>query len=915
MSYQSQNSKDEPVGEEVGTDLVTPCSSPDGYVARLPGHVIIGGLFPIHSGVSNLPNRTYPDDFTCTGFDIRHFIRTLAMIHTIERINNSTLLPGITLGYEIYDTCADVFKAYQGTMRFISKYNSSERVVPVKCNYSDYNPLVKAIVGAGFSEVSIAVAKILSFYLIPQISHASTAAILSDKMRFPSFLRTVPSDFYQTKAVAMLLSEFKWNWVGVIATDDDYGRAAAESLKTFFEEQAICIAFQQLLPSYVTHSEIDAKISSVIGYLKNTTAKVIVTFLKSQLVNKLFPELIKHNISRIWVAGAVWATSRDVAALENIDKVGTILGFSYKNTYIDGFSEYLQSLQPGPNAINSFIEEYKELRFGCTEEYREYKNCLNTSTKTCNISDATKFKSPLVCSVKNESLANDDFLMKNIELGGSYGAYLAVTAIAQAIRKLICSNGTCDAELNFSPWQLLQTIKKTNISQNDGPFYFDTFGDSINGYDLLYWQRVNGSIYFKVIGKYELNKSYVEINQTLILWDPVNNEVPVSKCSNSCIPGEYKQYSNISCCYDCDVCPEGHYSRGYDMHECLKCPQDQWSNNGSASCQNKTVEFLMLHDPFAIVLTSFAILGFLIVAAITFIFVKHHSTPAVKSAGGIYSCVMNIALLLSFVSIGFFIVQPSDIFCQLRQTLYGISFTLCVACIVLKSLRILLAFEFGEKVQSHMKITYQPAMVIIVLTIIQMLICTIWLILKPPSLHTIYTMPRKIILQCDEGSLGGFGVMLGYIGLLAFICFILAYKGRKLPGRYNEARFITFSMLTFLFVWIAFIPIYISTEGIYLSAVQVVAILASNYAIISCHLLPTCYIIFFKKSSNNRIRYIENIHTFLKKTISIYSVSVSEIPCSFEIPSPRSQGHQIHSQPGHGPTSVMSVLRKRRGSW
>ena len=66
----------------------------------------------------------FPDSF-----EIQIFLQTLAMIHAIEMINNSTLLSGVTLGYEIYDTCAEVTKAMASALRFLSKSNTSKDIV------------------------------------------------------------------------------------------------------------------------------------------------------------------------------------------------------------------------------------------------------------------------------------------------------------------------------------------------------------------------------------------------------------------------------------------------------------------------------------------------------------------------------------------------------------------------------------------------------------------------------------------------------------------------------------------------------------------------------------------------------------------------------------------------------------------
>lgn len=102
-------------------------------------------------------------------FEISIFLQTLAMIHSIEMINNSTLLSGVKLGYEIYDTCSEVTVAMAAALRFLSKFNCSREIVEFKCDYSTYMPRVKAVIGAGYSEISMAVSRMLNLQLMPQV--------------------------------------------------------------------------------------------------------------------------------------------------------------------------------------------------------------------------------------------------------------------------------------------------------------------------------------------------------------------------------------------------------------------------------------------------------------------------------------------------------------------------------------------------------------------------------------------------------------------------------------------------------------------------------------------------------------------------------------------------------------------------
>ncbi|CAH2252066.1 G- coupled receptor family C group 6 member A-like [Pelobates cultripes] len=801
---------------------------------------------------------------------LRNVIKSYAMIYSIEEINNSSLLPGLKLGYAIYDSCSDVSKAIQSTIKLIPELNLLNK--PPDCR-TKVQHSVKAIIGEMNSEISIAISRILSLHSIPQISPASSAPNFSDKLRFPSFLRTVPSDTFQTQAIAKIIRKFGWNWVGIIASDDAYGYSALDLLNTFFKEEGICLAFTKTIPPNAEHPLMQIEIHSIIQELKNCSANVVVIFASGLSVIKIFNESIRLNISRIWIASDIWSMSREVANIPNIDKVGTILGLNFHARIISGFKDYLQNLHPsGDGEKNLIHEEYKNYRFGCTKEYSEYLECINKSLGYCFTSNSITHKSPLTCkNDDNIMLANDDYLVQNIEWSTTFSTSLAVKSIAYALKNLLCKNEICTKNSSVSPLELVSEIQNVKFHYDAKMFSFDKQGDFDNGYDIINWHTHNRKTEFKTLGYYDVVSSTFALNESLIFWNSKNNKIPASNCSKSCPPGYYKKHAFINCCYECIPCPEGYFSPNTvlllhamshgeqclkvprptgkfpDMDRCRPCFLTQWSYNGSSECKDKKIEYFQWENPFAIVLMVFAIVGVLFIFVSGCLFIIHSDNPAVKAAGRSYTNLISMALLFSLGSVFFFIGKPSDIICQIRQPLFGISFSLCVSCILNKSLQIFLACESVKGWKKNSIVAYQSVLIIGALVSIQISICILWTILGKPFYKQIYTIPQLIAQQCNVGSYVFFGIMLGYIGFLALTCLILAYKGRKVPVRHKEAKGITFSMLIYMFVWIIFIPIYLNTSGMYLPAVQIVAILASVYGVIFCQILP----IFHRKTRNS----------------------------------------------------------------
>lgn len=94
------------------------------------------------------------------------------MIYALREINQRTprALPNFTLGYDIYDTCGDVSIAIRATLQLL-KNQSDPQMCLVPANFQSVlsEPKTKAVIGERYSEVSIAVARVVALSSVAQV--------------------------------------------------------------------------------------------------------------------------------------------------------------------------------------------------------------------------------------------------------------------------------------------------------------------------------------------------------------------------------------------------------------------------------------------------------------------------------------------------------------------------------------------------------------------------------------------------------------------------------------------------------------------------------------------------------------------------------------------------------------------------
>uniref|UniRef100_A0A8K9WXP4 G-protein coupled receptors family 3 profile domain-containing protein n=1 Tax=Oncorhynchus mykiss TaxID=8022 RepID=A0A8K9WXP4_ONCMY len=810
------------------------------------GDFVIGGVFSIHSYIlpfSQVVLTHLPSFYSLNSRELR-FSR--AMVFAVDEINNSSdLLPGVTLGYQVHDSCNTVPMAMNVAFHLANgldpMFDTGEQ-----CSGS---PTVTAIVGESASSPTISMLRIIGPFGIPQVSHFSTCACLSDKKQYPTFFRTIPSDQFQAAALAHLIRHFGWTWIGAVRSDSDYGNYGMAAFLQAAQEEGICVEYSEAF----SRTNPLSRVQRVADVIRSSTARVVVAFVSYRDMKILLREIDRlPSPPRQWIGTESWVTDPDML---RFSLCAGAIGFGIQRSVIPGLRDFLLDLSPQKVSNSPLLTEFWEEAFGCRLGTGIYLSvylsvCVGIEEKVCDGSeDIQQLQAPYT---------------DTSQLRVTNMVYKAVYAIAHAIHSIVCeerenSTVNCDKNLNVKPTQVND---KSVVSFPDKYVYIDNMYE---GLGLVNWQRrEGGKMEFVTVGLYDGSlppDQRLDIERE-ITWVKNSTQVPVSVCSESCPPGTRKavQTGKPVCCYDCIQCAEGQISNKSDSSDCLICPEEYWPNAERDRCILKPVEFLSFHEFLGIILTACSVGGALLAIATAAVFYRHRHSAIVRANNSELSFLLLFSLALCFLCSLTFIGRPSEWSCMLRHTAFGITFVLCISCVLGKTIVVLMAFRATLPASNVMKWFGPPQqrLTVVSFTFVQAMICTLWLVLSPPfPIKNLTTYKEKIILECDVGSAIGFWAVLGYIGLLSLLCFVLAFLARKLPDNFNEAKFITFSMLIFCAVWITFIPAYVSSPGKFTVAVEIFAIITSSFGLFFLLFVPKCFIILFRPEKNTKKHLME----------------------------------------------------------
>ncbi|XP_012276016.1 metabotropic glutamate receptor 1 isoform X2 [Orussus abietinus] len=823
---------------------------------RIRGDLVIGALFSVH----HTP-RGGQGALVCGQIrEVYGIQRVETALFTLDKINrDDNILPGVTLGLEARDSCWSAPVALQQSIELVRDAITpalTQSRLPINVGATTClvdpsqteSPMIKAplvgVIGPGSSSVTLQVQNLLQLFSIPQIGYSSTSRDLSDKTRYSTFLRVVPSDYYQAQLLVDIVRYFNWTYVSIVNTGENYGQSGIQAFRELAEKSGVCVAREDAVLSTAEDSMFDGVI---LNLDQDQAAKVVVCFCEGMTMRGLLAASKRLNLTGrfMFIGSDGWADRDDVVEKLEGEAWGS-LSIRIHSPYVTEFDDHYFSLNPFNNPRNPWFPEFWQHKFNCVLPQTSGEEESPSTNKAKLPSTTTVCTGTEKLSERYKQDPKMSFVMKS---------FWAMAHGLHSMLEEICGRnyyGVCEEVHPFNGTLFKNHLMNISFTFGEEEVEFDRRGDPPGRYEILNFQLLpNGTYGYVQIGDWN--------NGTLVFSahpQPRGTELIESVCSKPCPPGHHKNFKTGGqekrCCWACVPCAHHQYT-DENQFECISCPLGQWPNEDKTGCYVIPVEYISWGDAEAVVAMSSSAFGLMATYITCHIFVRHNDTPVVKASTRELSYLILAGMALAHIAVFPILAKPSKISCALSRLMPGISFAMIYASLLTKTNRIVRILAGSKKRFPTRKPLFMSATAQVVITCILILIevgiATGMILTEPPMPRLVFPARDRAVLTCAMSPRAVI-TPLAFDALLLFLCTLYAVKTRNVPENFNEAKFIGFAMYTTCVIWVAFVPIYFGSESKVITLCMCVTLSASVTLIFL--FLPKLYIIVLRPERNNR---------------------------------------------------------------
>ena len=797
---------------------------PDPYtiIGEQTGDLSLGGLMAMHDTYDIYSEK-------CKNYYLLNILRAQAIVYAVDTINqDATVLPNITLGYEIRDTCLSRMVALRQSINYFyadrnekqrscdtlttkapELFNSSNtncsngfcrnstddnvEMANTSNSNNNYNQRgrVISVVGPIYSSEAFTVATLLSNLRIPLISPFATSSVLNDKTDFSTFFRTVPPNNIQGRAIADLIKHFRWNYTAVLWEDDDDGGSLLTEFKHSVLKENLCLSAELLIPKRPTAIQLQ----TIIKRLRTLNVTVVLLASNVKIAQEYFTQAkLAKFVGITYIAPISWSESASILSNFDSDVIGGAIGLSLYSYPQNQFISYLKNLTVCDSSINPWLQDY--MRSKMAQNGTSSNLCLPIST----LDDVNVILN--ANSIKSEYIFN------------------AVRAIAYALHDMLkCNNDYCpplpDDKLNVK--ELVAYISNISFTGASGEtFKFNSyFNPAYAHYDITNLQPVGKRVVLKIVGRWRTIGSMV-LHDNQIVWNKFRSSsgIPISVCSSDCLPGTYRQQES-KCCWKCKPCSENRISNTTNAIQCHSCPLKYSPNSNRSLCIELIPIPIEMGGMLSIALMTTLAICSSIILTFWVITIIHRHHQVIFSSNPILIHTTYIALLYILASSFIFLLPQTPTYCVVTIVMFTTSVT-WLSSIALSMTGVIVAL-FTEVLSTchyseQIKKKGQPIFVFLLLCI-QIAILAIWLLINPVTTEIAVDLNRNAYRLCNFQSYAGAITSISYIVILMLIACGFAIKNRHNPDNFSEAKYLCVACCISVCIFVFIVLIYSITFG------------------------------------------------------------------------------------------------------
>lgn len=663
-------------------------------VYALEGDINIGALYSVTDfpvGQDMCTKKLRPESW------VIEFVE--ATMFAVKLVNeNQDILPNISLGIYIVDYCRTPNTALAKSLSFLPaeetcNENTNSRISTVNETRIDHYDVV-GVIGTFSSSATVLVSYLYAVAQLPLVSFTATSDELSNKDNHPYFLRVVPPDVHQVKAMLKFISDNGWSFISIGYEEGSYGEKALDNVKLFADKYGICLATTQKLNS---RTNFDAVVTELLRYPR---ARVVILFTGATLATGVMMAATTQNILGhfIWI-GSDGLSDKLIYRTELAPQlIGSFL-FMYSSFQVFNFSKYFKQLHVN-STTNPWLRQYFEIQGKCS-----FKNGTCGFYKTP--ADFSDFKPSSSISLIIDS----------------------VLTYADAIHRLLqnrCPNALGkEAQQCIKGDVLLKYLFNSSFPGVTGRMKFDEQGNLIGTYQIrqVKLQSSNQSsannkstvpnLIESPIAIYDISLGNITYTNNSISWGHLvyeyaensvrpglysDDQPPTSVCSHPCTAREYSVPKEIICCWECRRCHSNEIVVS-NRTSCDTCDTFTWPDEGSnyTTCVPIPLTFSAPSDTLSLIQICLAVGAILTQCLVVAAYFIYRENRVIKAASRELSILQMAGIFLGYVTVIVFQTRPTPDTCSALYFMFCMSFAWLYSPLIVKTVRIFRIFESSAK--------------------------------------------------------------------------------------------------------------------------------------------------------------------------------------------------------------------------